>query len=68
MTIVDTTEETTTSTSTKPSTHYMPPEEPTFPITDERLLEQFNETLNATITQLAIAIYTAIFIRIPPRP
>ncbi len=37
-------------------------EEPTFPVTDEQLLEQFNETLNATITRLAIAIYAAIFV------
>ncbi len=43
-------------------------EEPIFPVTNERLLEQFNETLNATVTRLAIAVYAAIFIRIPPRP
>ncbi len=47
----------------------MPQEEqPSFPITDERLLEQNNETLNATVTRLAIAIYAVIFVRIPPRP
>ncbi len=43
-------------------------EEPIFPVTDERLLEQFNETLNATVTRLAIAVYAAIFVRIPPHP
>ncbi len=37
-------------------------EEPTFPVTDERLLEQFNETLNATITRLTITVYTVIFV------
>ncbi len=37
-------------------------EEPTFPITDEQLLEQFNKTLNATVTRLAIAVYATIFV------
>ncbi len=43
-------------------------EEPTFPVTDERLLKTIQRNLNATITRLAIAVYAAIFVRIPPRP
>ncbi len=42
-------------------------EEPIFPITDERLLEQTNETLNATIIRLTIAVYAAVVVRNPSR-